>query len=468
MQGIFNLIKGDSIGVETDYRDLLPVNMSAVPRPMFGSAGHMLQQPGIRPYGNGIGIDRGGLWNERLQNHFRVSANSLIQVSETGVSTALGTISGLDIVSMPYSFNTQGVVADGRFWLYSPSGGFVEVVDPDLGDPIDAVWIDGYYCFTDGETIYHTDIANETSIDPLKFATSEFSPDPTLGVGKTTDNKWMVFNRYSIEYFINQASENFAFTRAGTRAVKAGIVGTHCKAEMSGQWYIMGGRKEESVSIHAIGVGTYTKVASREVDKLIEKYTEAQLSQVKMEARVEKDISYMIVHLPEETLLFNETIAKKAGYEQAWSILKTDVLGDRPWRGIFGLFEPRLGQWVYGDKRSNQLGILDDTITTHFGDLAEWILYTPFMNIEAASIDALEIEILPGHNTIDDATCFISLTYDGVTHGTEITANYGAPSEYLKRFIKYRLGYVRDWFGFKFRGVSRSRMAFGRAFIDYG
>ena len=224
MQSPINLLKGDKMGAETDYRDYLPVNMSGVLKPLFGAQGYMLQQPGLTKFGQGLGIDRGGLWNERLAGHYRVSGQRLIEVDGSGASVDLGAIDGLDTVSLPYSFNTQGIVANNRFYLYDGAT-LTEVIDPDLGDPIDATWIDGYYFFTDGEFLYHTDIASESSIDPLKFATAEFSPDPTLAVAKTVDNKVMALGRYTIEYFVNQAAENFAFTRLGTRAIKAGVVG---------------------------------------------------------------------------------------------------------------------------------------------------------------------------------------------------------------------------------------------------
>ena len=81
-------------------------------------------------------------------------------------------------------------------FLYSVGGGFVEVTDINLGDPIDGVWINGYYFLTDGENIYHTDINDESAIDPLKFATAEFMPDTSVGLGKTQDNKVIVFGRY--------------------------------------------------------------------------------------------------------------------------------------------------------------------------------------------------------------------------------------------------------------------------------
>lgn len=462
-----NLLGGDKMGEETDYRAALPVNMSGINSAVFKARGYLLQQEGLTKYGEGIGVDRGGLWNERHAEHYRVSGNSLIKVAAGGAVTNLGSISGLDTVSMPYSFNTQGIVADGRFWLYDSGSGLVEVTDPDLGDPLDCVWVDGYYFFTDGANLYHTNIASETAIDPLKFATAEFSPDPTLGVAKTVDNKVMAFGRYTIEYFKNVASQNFAFTRIDTRAIKAGIVGTHCKAEMMNSWFIMGGRKEENVSIHVVGVGSLSNVSTREIDKLIAQYTEDQLSVSVLEVRVKDNYHYLIVHLPNETLMLNMEILKSSGADMAWTILKTGTQ-NKQWRGKFGLFEPRLGKWVYGDKQDNTLGILDEKESTQYGEISEWVLNTPYEYLDGLSIDELDIQVVAGHTVNKDATVFLSLTYDGVTHSQEATLSYGLPSEYGSRFITYQLGNVNGFFSIKLRGASRSRMAFSRLKLEVG
>ena len=48
-------IKGDEIGAETDYRDALPVNMTAIARQNFGAHGYMLQSPGLTRVTNSSG-----------------------------------------------------------------------------------------------------------------------------------------------------------------------------------------------------------------------------------------------------------------------------------------------------------------------------------------------------------------------------------------------------------------------------
>lgn len=462
-----NFIKGDEVSSETDYRDAIPVNMTAVAKELFGANGYMIQQPGLTQHAIVPGVDRGAVWNERQNTHFRVSGTKFISVNESGVVTEIGDVQGTDAVSLPYSFNTQAIIADGRYYLYDPNDGFRQITDSDVGVPIDAIWIDQYYFFTDGENLYHTEIASESEIDPTDFATSEFSPDPTLGLLKTADDKAAVFNRYTTEYFVNDATDAFSFSRVSSRTVKAGIVGTHCKCEIQGSIFIMGGAKEENVSVHILGVGSATKIATREVDKIIGEYSEDELSTSVIEARAEDGYHYLIIHLPNETLIYNHTIAKSFGAQNAWSTLRSGTNISDNYRAKFGVLDPRLNKWVYGDKNDSTLAILDETVCTHYGEIAEWELFTPFYYLETASINELSIEIVPGFTTTNDATVFLSITYDGMTYTREVTLQYGMRAEYRNRFIARRLGSISDWFALKMRGASRSRMAFSRGLIKW-
>jgi hypothetical protein len=248
------IISGDKVdgAGQVDYRDALPVNFTAVSRETLGSPGYLLSHSGLTEFATGEGKDRGGNWNERLKKHLRISGERLIEVNADGTTDVIGTVTGSDTATMSaYSFNTQAIVADGQYYLYDGTT-FEKVNDPDVGSPIDVCWIDFYYFFTDGERLYHTDLVEdpnnpgqkipvESSISPQTFATAEFSPDPTLGVAKTSDNLVAVFNRYTTEWFIDRAQDNFAFSRLQQRSVKCGIVGTHCKVEMEGRFYVLGG-----------------------------------------------------------------------------------------------------------------------------------------------------------------------------------------------------------------------------------
>lgn len=471
---VLNFIKGDKHGSETDYRDALPVNMYAVRREIYGVNGYMVQEPGLKEYVTDpnsklfLGVDRGGIWNSRFNRHYRVSGQNLIEISSSGIVTRLGEITGTDNVRMAYSFNNLAIVADRKLYMYNPTAGLRQITDSDVGSPIDITWIDQYFFLTDGENLYHTDIADETTIDPTDFATSEFSPDGTIGVEKTVDNFVAVFNRYTTEFFINDASENFAFSRVSGRALNVGIVNPNAKCIIDDAFYCVGSRKEEAISVYALTAGNSTKVATREIEKLLKQYTDAQLQSVAVESQEFDGYQFVLIHLPNETLKLNVTIAKAAGLQNAYSIIKTGKDGQTTYTGIHGVFDTSIGKWVYGDKTQGRIATLDDTVSLHYEDFAEWYLSTPFYPVDSASIDKVEIESIPGFTNFNDATVAISLSQDGVNQTAERWIDYGSMHDYNNRFIKRRLGYIRDYVSFQLRGVSRSRMAFSRGVVSYG
>lgn len=422
-------------------------------------------------------FSRGAVWNERQNNLFRASVDKLYSVSSDGISTSLGTIAGTGQVSMPYSFNSQAIIAGGNYYLYDPINGFRQVGDPDVGNPIDAVWIAGYYVFTDGEYIYCTDIANESSINPEDFATSEISPDRTLGVGTTADNKLLSFNRYTIDYFqvtLPAPTEGFPFSIIPARSVNAGIVGTHAKCRIdfptqygSGTWFCLGGGTDAETMVYAMSTGGTIPISSRTINKIINAYNDSELSEAYLETRNYFEYTELLVHLPNEVLLFNFKVAEAFGVDKAWTILTSSADGQTPYRGINGVYDTRRAQWTYGDKFTNILTYLDPSTALHAGEMVQCKIYTPFVYLETASIDELMIQTIPGFTEDSDATLFYSITYNGVSWTMENTMQYGLPSAYSQRFISRRLGYCRNYFAMRFRWVSRSRMAFAMANITY-
>lgn len=465
-----SLLVGDTVDDNVEYRSALPVNMYATVHPVLETKGYLTQHPGLTFLDEGEGKDRGGVYNDRLGAHLRVSGTSLVEILADGTSSVIGEVHGANQVTMQsfYSFNTQAIIADGRMYLYDRTNGLVRVTDSDLGSPIDGTWINGYYFLTDGEFIYHTDISDETSISPLKYATSEFSPDATLAVDKTQDNKVLVFNRYSLEYFVDRANDNFAFTRLENRAQKIGIVATRAKCELNGLFYFTGSRKNQALSVYSLSVSGAEKVASKEVEEILASYTEAELVDMTMEIREERRSSFIQINLPKHTLLYNSTVAGQFGVDNAWAILKSDVTGDMTYRAINGVYDPVLNKWVYGDKFNTNIGYLNNNITTEYGSIVEWILYSAFIYLDGVSIDELEMFTIPGKNSINDATVACSATSNGRTWSPEFWLTYSEVQDYEARFIARALGDVREKIAFKFRGASTARMAFSGFRISYG
>lgn len=465
---LVNLYKGDKVNDNVDYVDAIPVNMFTVQRQILGGDHYMINFYGLSSFAEGVGLGRGGVWVSAtsIEGHYRVSGTSLLRLGADGTVENLGKISGAGKVSFAFSFDNLAIVANKTLYYYSDDNGLRKIDDQDVGEPIDIVWVDGYFVLTDGEDLYQSDIDDETQFSPLNFGNAQFRPDSSKGLGLNEDNEVMAFGEFSTEYFKNVGLDNFAFQRIEGKAQKIGILGTHCKVEANGQWYTLGRRLETSPSCHLVSVGQEQDISSRAVDQLLATYNPDDLSSSFVNAMVIDNTQFIIYQLPAHCLLFNSTIAASKGVDNAWTILKTDVLNDTKFRGQNPVLDPRNSKWIVDDNRTNIIGYLDRSICTHYGDKAEWLMFSPFLNLETLSIDLLEIKTISGISPNEDATVSISTTVNGRTYSNEYWDLYGDNYDYNNRFYLTNLGYVREWIGFKFRGVSTSRMSFANFRIE--
>lgn len=457
------IIKGDKVNEdETDFRDALLVNYYAVSNPIRGAKGYILNFYGISSRGTGSGKTRGGIWVSRdgLEGEYRVSGNDLIKVDADGGVTVLGRIPGTDQASMTYSFNNIAIVANRQLFYYNPTDGLREITDSDVGEPLDIVWADNLFILTDGETLYHSNILDEELYEPLDFTGADFQPDSTRGVGLNEDNELIAFGQFTTEYFVNAGLDNFVYQRISLKAQKVGILGTHCKSELSDEWFCLARRKNTQPAFHILRSGTSEDITSREIEKILQDYTDEDLESAVVEVFSKNGTHLMIAHLPWHTLAYNKSIASVLGKEAAWFILKSDVLNEAPFRGKDVVYNPDAIKWTVGDRRDSRLGYLDDTVCTHYDDIVEGLFFTPTMPFDSLSIDEIRIETIPGNSPSNDATVFFSRTEDGNFYGNEYTIEYGMNFDRKKNFIARRLGYISNFTGLRFRTASRSRMAF--------
>ena len=466
------LIKGDDfVNDAVDYRDAIPVNMYGIPKPILGAAGYMHQMYGLDEFGTGYGIDRGGIWcaREGLEGHYRVSGNKFIVVSNTGETTVLGTIEGADQCSMCYSFDDVIICGNFQLFYWNPTKGFRQIESGGVvGKPTFVTWVSRFTVLTDGKDIYHNTLADPELFRPEDRSEPQFTPDTVLSLAKNEDGELVVFSEFSVQHYIDVGNvDRFSFQDLPRKTSKVGVLGHFCQAELEGIYYILGSREETAPSCHMYSMGTATKIASREIELVLGEYTDDELSASTIDAFTADKTEFVIFHFPRNTYMFNATIAKTHGADNAWTKLKTGTTGDKPFRARNMVRDPRIGEWLCGDINDSKIGLLSNLTSVQYGEISEWLLFTPFLMLERLSIDRFEIQIVPGIVSPDeDATVFVSRTEDGRTYGQEWTELYGHAWNYNQRFIVRRFGYVRHWMGFKLRGASRSRMAFGLFTLD--
>ncbi len=448
-------------GVYTDqsgeYRTAYPRNLMPVPKSQGISQGYLRPADGLEAFGTGPGIDRGGIvWNGV---HYRVMGTQLVSVAANGVVTSLGSVGGSGLVTMDYSFDRLAITSDGN--LYYWDGALTQVTDPDLGTALCVLYLDGYFLTTDGEFIVQTELADPTQVNPLKYGSAESDPDPLYRLLKPRAELSAV-GRYTIEQFQNIGGVNFAFQRIDGARISKGAVGTQACCEFQDAIAILGGGRNEPISVYLAYQGTANKIATREIETILEGYPETTLATALLEARSTRVSQLLYVHLPDQTLVY-DAAASAALQVPVWFTLTTSVVGLGQYRARSWVYA--YDRWVFGDPQTSGLGTSTLTVSSHYGNVIGWDFSTSILYADGAGaiINQMELLALPGRvNITANPVIWTSYSLDGVNFSTEMAISTGTIGQYDKRLVWRRQGFFKNWRIQKFRGTSDSHLSVSR------
>jgi hypothetical protein len=453
---ILNGIYTDTAG---DFRVEYPRNMIPVVLKSGISDGYFRPADGIVSLGTGPGIDRGGIEWEGLL--YRVMGTKLVSISSTNVVTVIGDVGGTGQVTFDYSFDYLAIASSGRLFLYRPSTGLQQVTDPDLGTVVDVVWVDGYFMTTDGEFLIVTELNDPFSVNPLKYGSAEADPDPVLALLKVR-NEVYALNRHTIEVFDNVGGSLFPFQRVEGAQVQRGAIGTHACCVFMESIAFIGGGRNEAPSVWLISGSNAERIATREIDQLLTEFTEEELSNVLVEARVDKGYRQLYIHLPNQTLVFDAAATTGAG-APVWFTLATSLVGNSQYRAKNLVWV--YNRWNVGDPASTAFGYLSESLSSHWGVLNGWEFSTIILYNESRGLVFHELELvaLTGNAIFGtDPSIWTSYTEDGVTWGQERVCKAGMTGVRGKRLSWLQQGRMRQWRAQKFRGTSDAQLSVAR------
>ena len=455
------ILNGVFTDTAPDFRQSYPVNMVPVALRNGISNGYLRPGDGVVQYATGPGIDRGGI--EWQGDCYRVMGTKLVEVSSTGSVSVLGDVGGptTDLVTFTYSFDRLAIASGGRLYYYSSSLGLIQVTDPDLGTVLDVVWVDGYFMTTDGEFLVVTELTDPTQVNPLKYGSSEIDPDPIVALIKIR-NEIYAINSNTIEVFDNVGGDFFPFNRIDGAQVQKGAVGTHACCEFMQRVAMVGSGRGEAPSVYLAANATTEKIATREIDQILESYTEAVLSQILVESRVEKDHTFLYIHLPDKTLVF-DGMTSAAMQQPVWFVLTTTTVG-------FAQYRVRNFVWVYdkwlvGDPQSSNLGTISEDISSHWGQVVRWEFGTTIVYNESlgAVFHQMELVSLTGSVALGlDPTISTSYSVDGKTYSQDRFIRVGTIGSPAKRLVWFQQGFMRNWRIQRFRGTSDAHISVAR------
>lgn len=457
------ILNGIYVDQVADFRTSYPRNLVPVPKSQGISTGYLKPADGIEQIAIGPGgVDRGAIkWNGAC---YRVQGTSLIRVNADYSVTALGDVGTGGRVSLDYSFDALAIASGGRLY-YWDGVTLVQVTDPDLGTVLDVLWIAGYFMVTDGSYIAVSELTDRTSFNPLKYGSSEADPDPIRGMLELSEEVYVV-NRDSIEVFENVAGNNFPFARNKNAMIPKGAVGTHAKCVFMDAVAFLGGGRNEAPSVYLGLSGQAAPLATREINTILEGYTEAQLADVVLETRVSKSHQHLLMHLPNVTWVYDGAASKVVG-EPVWFSLDSGVVAPSVYRARNLVW--CYGRWIVGDPTSSSIGRLVENVSTHYGAVTGWEFGTMIIFNEGngAVIHGFELVGLPGRVQLGvDPVIWTSYSLDGETWSQERSISAGKQGERGKRLAWRKQGKMSNYRIQRFRGTSDAHISFARLDAD--
>lgn len=447
----------DSIG---NVRQSYPINLVPVPKQSGVSAGYFRAADGI--VGSVVATgkrDRGAInWTgQAFANRIiRVLGNtvySITEVSGTFFGTPVGTLVQADPnggaqVTLEYGFDHLAVCANGDLYMLTNNlATFTQVTDPDLGTCIDVVFIDGYYVFTDGEFIGVTELGDPFTINPLKYGSAEIDPDPIKGLFKVR-NELAALGRYTVEFFDNVGGSGFPFQRIEGAQLQRGVLGTHCACNFMESIAFLGSGKNEAPSVWIAANGSSQRIATQEIDLILRQFTEAELADSIVEARMDAGHQWLMIHLPDRCLVYDGA-ASAVMQQPVWFTLTSATSGFSTYRARNIVWDG--ARWLCGDPVLNGgVGYLTDTLATHYGSPVRHELQTLMAYNESRGAIVHSLELVS--TTYGAGTVNTSQSVDGLNWSANV------PSSTAKRIQWRRTGSIREWRIQRFQWDSSTRI----------
>lgn len=441
------LLKGVVSTEAADFSLSYPVNLEPVPVESGISKGYLQSMSGVAPWATGPGPIRGAIvWNGL---YHAVMGAKLVSVSSAGVVSILGDVGGTGPVAMDYGFGRLAIQSGTNLYYWDGTA-LTQVTDPDLGQCFDVVWMAGYYVSTDGTSIISTQLSDPTQVDPLKYGSAESDPDMVTGLIRVR-NELAVTGQNTIEFFTNVGGSGFPFQASEGATIPIGCVGPRAKCLFGQTFAFCGGGRNHGIGIWLAGAGNAQKLSTRAVDDALAEVTDLAL--IILESRSSRDEERLLVHLPDRTMIYYANASQAAG-EPVWGGARSGVMMNAAYRLRFATF--CYGKWIVGDTDSGALGVLDDGLSSHFGDETGWRFDTMLLynGGRGGIVHDLELIGLPGRG--GDGSAFLSFTEDGETWSMEKPARLPLNRRGRVQFSPHKR--FRNLLGMRFRG-SGSQLA---------
>jgi hypothetical protein len=196
-----------------------------------------------------------------------VSGTTLYRVSTLGAATALGTIPGVERVSMAHNQITGGsevAIANGQGgYIYNTvTGTLTQITDDGFPGAISFDFCDGYIMGVEPgrRFAFHSQLAAAGDYNTLDRYEAEGSPDKLVGQ-IVTHREWWLFGERTIEPYVNTGEATGTFQRSSGTVIEVGAASRSAIVQMDNSVFWLGndgvvyranGYAPQRISTHAI------------------------------------------------------------------------------------------------------------------------------------------------------------------------------------------------------------------------
>jgi len=446
-----------------DYRESYPVNYYAAVMSTGISKAYLRTTPGLVQFSSAPGRDRGGL--EFQGELYRVSGSRLIKISPNAVVEDLGYIPGSGRVSIARGFDRFCIVTAGRGFYYDQLGGLQAITDPNFATATDVVFVDGYFVFTDGDFIFPAELSDPFTFDPLKFGSAEIDSDPIQSL-EIVRNELHAVGSTTVEIYQNVGGSGFPFQRVKGAVITKGSVGRYASREVEDGLFFVGAGRDEAPSVYVGGGGSAQRVATDEIDKIIQGYTPQQLATITVDTYSSEGCYFVLINLPDKTLCLDVWGTAKAS-APLWHVRTAAGEESAPWR----CSDPVrvYGKWVGGDPTTGRLCELRQDVATEYGEVVFREFSTPmsFIDGNGMIVHKLEIFGIPATTQLDvSPRISMASSRNGVTYRQERWASIGRRGQHDYTPIWRKVGRADKHMSLRFRVVNDSLFSPARLEAD--
>lgn len=395
----------------------------------------LLGVPGISLFGTaGTGPVRG--LHVMADVLYAVSGSTLYSVSPLGVVTDLGDIDVNGRVVMADN-GTQLCIATGtKGYIYTVSGGLVEITSDAFYPTSSVAFQDGYFIFVrDGtQQFFISNILDGTTYDGDDFASAESSPDNLVAVASHYRELWL-FGAETTEVWYNSGAADFPFARNPGVYIERGCGARHSVAQDDNTLFWLGNdrliyRAEERIP---------RRISTYAIEQALEKYQ--SVANAFAFTYTYRGHKFYTLTLPNQTWVYDISTG-------LWHERKSGVEEFSSWRA--SCYQFAYGKHIVGDSLSGKIGILDAEKFDEFGNVLQGYITSPPIHSDRKRLfmSSFELDMETGVGPLNGLDPQYMLEYSddgGRSFKTrQDFRSAGKMGEYLTRVRWTRLGSFRD------------------------